>query len=116
METNNGKRFNRIKRDFAAGPQEPVVTQQTSTCERHVLPRDVILKLMVKETREAPSLSPRGKCIRCRNILLSKYLILINQPWPKEPELVCRICYDPKHGDMRARETIAPRTAKRSCS
>jgi hypothetical protein len=110
------KQYGKVIRDFAAGMIEPLPTQQSVDTVRKGMPLSVIRKLMIKETWEAPTHTPRGYCIRCRTTFLYKYLIDIEQPWPKEPAAVCRLCYNSK-SDIRARDAIKPRQhAKHSCA
>jgi hypothetical protein len=72
--------------------------------DRRPVPLSVVRKMMRNET-DSTAFGTRVRCERCNQTYLSKFMVLITQPWPKEPAWVDRLCYDKKHDHRQEKGT-----------
>jgi hypothetical protein len=82
---------------------EPVFS---APAERHPVPLSVVRKMMRTET-DTTAYGTRIICARCRQVYLTKFMVLIEMPWPKEPDYVDRLCYDKEHDHKLLKGTRA---------
>jgi formylmethanofuran dehydrogenase subunit E len=76
-------------------------TQEYTEKVKRVLPKKVVREMMLAETEASPN-SPVIKCSRCGDLLIQKFMVLIQGEWIHPESWVCRLCYDKKK-DIRVR-------------